>query len=120
MKFIFLTALIFSAMTATKAQTVKVKVTSKCGCDTLIHHVYNYRTERTNTSVTDILTSKEVNDWIVIDFLNEKVITQLGSHKAKTYSLASRNATVVEFAGRKLTMFFDRTGYKYHTVEEIN
>ena len=124
----FLTALlIFMAATATSAQ--KQIVTSKCGCSVHpIHHEYNLTSQRSKDSVVDILISKEVNDWVVIDYMHERVTTPNGSHACKIKSLIAGGETVVLYAQTKLTIYYKKVvgsdlktvrKYDYHTVEDI-
>ena len=126
----FLTALlIFMAATATSAQKQKQIVTSKCGCTTQpIHHEYNLTSKRSKDIIVDILISKEVNDWVVIDYMNERVTTPNGSHACKINTRIAGGETVVLYAQTKLTIYYKKVvgsdlktvrKYDYHTVEDI-
>ena len=109
MRKLILTAAFVAAMFSAKAQNV----TAKCGCDTE-KKVWTY----SRTDSTEMLQSLSEKRFFLLDWKNERVLTEEGEYPIRYQTSAETPSVTVWFGGSRLVLFYDAksryVGHQWH------
>ncbi len=108
------------AVLATIGVQAQTEITSKCGCKS--ETTYLEKWDFTRTDSTETLDNPDLNDWIVINWVEStiRIKGQAKPYTIKYHVSATEPEAKVWFADKLLTLFYDNKGhYTGHQITNL-